>query len=295
MNMSEEQKAASNNLLVDYLNGRISRAQLFKAAGAGVALAAVPGVAAAAPNVGRGDAPGISFPFFPQVPTGSYTTEQIQDIFNVAITAEYLAVTVLTQALTTYAGQLQLNTLAKTLVQAIVVEEQVHLDFLAAAGAKPAATSFTIPPQIFASSGAFFTGGEALESLFVAAYMTAAREFAELGQPNLVKYAFQAGAVEAEHRALIRGVLFVGGAPTASPPNNKAFETDLLLYVRDAVPIVTALGLLGGSAPSVSYPGRDAALAAAGATAAGVIQKSPNNATSSVTFSGFSSLTGERS
>lgn len=124
--------------------------------------------------------------------------------------------------------------------------------------------------------------------------MTATREFAELGQPTLAKHAYQIGAVEAESRALFRASLDLHGVAGADPPGNKAFETDLLLYVRDALSVVTALGLIGGPFPPVPYPGRDAALAAAGPEADRVVQITPNNASSSFVFSGPASLTAER-
>jgi Ferritin-like domain len=267
--------------------------QLLKAAGAGVALAVVPGIADAAPNTGTGSAPGMSFPFFPQT-QGTYTTEQVQDILNYLVTVEHLGVTVVTLAVTTYASQLQLSPLAQTVLQSTVARDQAHLDFLASMGGHPLTTTFTIPPPLYASAIGLLRAAEAFEALETAAYMTAVREFAELGQPNLTKNAAQTMAVEGESRALVRTTLLSMGATDESPPGNKAFETDLLLYVRDEITLITNLGFIGGAAPPVPYPGRDAALAAAGAAGAAVIQRTPNNASSTFTFTGFPSITGER-
>jgi hypothetical protein len=137
----------------------------------------------------------------------------------------------------------------------------------------------------------FFSTIEAAEHIFVAAYMTATREFAELGQPLLAKYAYQIGGTEAEHRVLARAALALAGSTSHIPPNNKAYETDLFVYVRDAAAVLVQLGFIGGSGASASYPGRAAALTAAGPMATAVIQQSPNNATTSVTASG--DLTGQ--
>ncbi|MGH3282471.1 MAG: hypothetical protein ACRDNW_25510, partial [Trebonia sp.] len=67
------------------------------------------------------------------------------------------------------------------------------------------------------------------------------------------------------------------------PPDNKAFETDLFLYVRDAATVLGELGFLGTGAIKAPYPGSAAGLSAAGDMATAVIQQTPNNAISSVT------------
>lgn len=59
------------------------------------------------------------------------------------------------------------------------------------------------------------------------------------------------------------------------PPNNRAFETDIVYYLRDAVAIFQQRGFLGGSGQAVTYPGRDVALATAGAVGAAVTDKTP--------------------
>ena len=317
--MKEKDKAFQAESLQRYLNGRLSRAQLLKASVAGAALAALPGAAAAAGSP-TGSAPFFSAPFFPQVTSGTYTTEQIIDIIRVADTAEHLAVTLL-NAVVKAAPGLNLNPLLVSVLQAALAEEALHSQFLEAAastlGFTPSAIdqtvpgtnrpltltdSFTVPdPAILTDPKTLFATLEAAENLFVAAYMTATREFAEMGQPTLAKYAYQIGGVEAEHRTLARAAQAVIAPPAGVPPNNKAFETDLLLYVRDAVPILTNLGFIGGSGTAVSYPGRAVAYATAGMTpplsgsgGAAVIQRVPNNATSSVTVPPVSNLLNER-
>jgi hypothetical protein len=58
------------------------------------------------------------------------------------------------------------------------------------------------------------------------------------------------------------------------------------MCTSDALDLFTALGLIGGSGQSLTYPGRDAMLAAAGPMAGAVLQKTPNNASSTVTVAG---------
>lgn len=291
--VTKEEKAAGENLLRDFAQGRISRAQLLMGAGAGIALAAVPGIAAADSLTGTGYPPGKSYPFFPAV-KGTYTTEQVQTILNYLVTVEHLGVTVVTLAVTTYANQLQLSPLAQTVLQSTIARDQAHLEFLAAVGGVPLTTTFTVPPAIFGDAVGFLQAVEDFEALETGGYITAVREFAELGQPTLSKNAAQTAGIEGESRALVRATLLSMGVQSESPPGNKAFETDLLLYVRDEYALITNLGFIGGTSPPVQYPGRDAALAAAGAPGAAVIQLTPNNASSTFTFTGLPSISAER-
>lgn len=299
--MNNEEREYEEGKLRACLNGSISRSQLLRGAGIGLAAAAIPGSALAAATtpgttpapIGTGNPLSQSFNFFPAVTSGTYTTENIGDIFNVASTAEVLAVTLLTAAVNN-ATTIGLKGLILQTVQAALAEEQDHLDFLLAAGAKPLTMTFTVPdPKILTDYTTFFSTLEVAENLFVAAYMTATREFAELGQPTLAKYAYQIGGTEAEHRVLVRAALALNGNDH-TPPNNKGFETDLLLYVRDAATILTQLGFIGGKGTPATYPGRAAAITAMGPMMAGVIQNTPNNATSTVTVTGPGDLTGER-
>ncbi len=269
----------------DYLRRQVSRSQLLKAGAAGLALAAVPGVAAA------DSGPGTSYPFFPQV-AGTYTPESVATIFNTADTAEHLAITFLTAAIGN-AATIGLTGLILEIVQAALAEEIYHAQFLESVGARSATDSFTVPdPKMLSDYTTFFNTLEIAESVFIGAYMAAVREFAELGQPTLAKYAYQIGGIEAEHRSLARAALALKSNGSQDvPPNNKGFETDLFVYVADAATVLTGLGFLGGTGTAAAFPGYPAALAAAGSMASAVIQKAPNDATVSVTATG--NLTGE--
>ena len=135
---------------------------------------------------------------------------------------------------------------------------------------------------------------ELISTIFVGAYLAAGREFAELGQPLLAKYAFQMGAENAEHRALSRAMQALEGTSASIPPANKAFETDLFLYVRDAYAVLTTLGIFGGLPVKLQYPTKETVLAAAGPMASLVVQTLPNNASTSVTFVGPASILAPR-
>lgn len=299
--MNDDGKAKYQDSMMAYLKARVSRAQALRAAGIALAAAAIPRGAAADGSAGTGRAAYFEAPFFPQITSGTYTTETIQPIINVAVTAEHLAVTFLTRAITN-ADAIGLTSNPKDqpglflkVIQAQLAEELLHAQFLEALGAKPLTDTFTPDPASYSALIPFFKTVEIADTIFVSAYETANREFAELGQPTLAKYAYQIGAVEAEHRVFARTAQALSGVGTAVPPNNKAFETDLFLYVGDAAKTLAGLGVIGSpTRPQLTYPGADAALAAAGDMGRMVIQRSPNNATSSITPSPANVL-GERS
>jgi hypothetical protein len=380
--MTENQKSTIDGAASRWLNKKLNRSQILKAAGIGVAAAAVPRIVSAQ-SVSTTAATSISsvngatFPFFP-VTNSTYTTESMETILNVAQTMEYLAVTLVNAAVMN-AGAMGITGVSLQALQAALAEEAYHVEFLTSMGGTPMTTTFTVPDSAALSNAtAFFRTLEVLESIFVAAYMTATREFAELGQPLLTKFGYQTGAVEAEHRAVARTALALMGAttgagtatptatalptstPTAAatdtataiasgtaaatatavasalrahqttgaastptsaaaggatptgatpsgvgttpalspfsgvagsrapiiagpiPPDNKAFETDLFLYVADAASLLKGLGFIGGTGTSLTYPGEKTALANSGAAGAAVVQKLPNNATVSI-------------
>jgi len=298
--MNKDGEAKYDDGMKAYLTSRVSRAQALKAAGVAFAATAIPGAALADGNPGTGRAPYFEAPFFPQITSGTYTTETIQQIIDVAVTAEHLAVTFLTNAIKN-ADAIGLTNNPKDkpglflqVIQAQLLEELLHAQFLEAFGAKTITDTFTPDPAAYTGLVPFFKNVEVADTIFVAAYETANREFAEMGQPTLAKYAFQIGAVEAEHRVFARTAQALSGVATAIPPNNKAYETDLFLYVGDAARTLVGLGVIGHpTRPQLTYPGADAALAAAGDIGKLVIQRTPNNATTSITPS-VANVLGER-
>lgn len=288
--MDGQERVASDDTLMEYLQHRLSRAQLFKAGAFAGVIAGVPGLAVAQTTVSGGTGAPQSFPFFPQVP-GTYTTEGVTDILNTLVTISEFAATAFTVIIGNAAG-FGVSGLALSVAQAGAAQEQAHIDFLSSIGAVPLTSTFTLPTSL--TGLALLAASETSAGIQAALYVTAVREFAELGQPTLAKWAAQAGETEAEQRVLFRMLQALAGVSSAIPPNNKGFETDLFLYVRDAIGIYTALGFIGGIGTAFTYPGRAAVLAAAGPMATALVQRTPNNASSTVVLTGPTSLTGER-
>jgi hypothetical protein len=232
------------------------------------------------PAVGR-----LEFPFFPPV-QGTYTTESIQEILNSVVTTRYLVADAV-YFIITRTGP---SGPALTSLQIGLVRFQYEIDFLESLGAVPVTTTANLDPAVLKDPSLLPKAQLATSVVTMSMFITATREFAELGQPVLAKWMTQLAAREAESVASARAA-----AGNPSPPN--AFETDLFLYTRDGLDALRGLGLIGGKGPAVAYPGRDALLAATGPWASQLIQRVPNNAASSVTISGLgdiSSLLGER-
>lgn len=166
-------------------------------------------------------------------------TAAIQNILNIAVTAEMLGVTFYKRTLAN-ANNLDLGPNARRDIQAALLEEQLHQRFLMQQGAKPLTKMFSFPfgRNTFLDFNAFIKTQQLLESTFVAAYLAATKEFALLGRADLAQIASQIGGVEAEHRVIGR---VIGGMAAA---NNRAFEQVLLKNVADAPNVLKKAGFL---------------------------------------------------
>ena len=182
--------------------------------------------------------------------------ETVQQIIDIAATAEAFAVTALGGAIdNAMNGLLALNEEQIQTLQAARAAEQVHYEYLVAAGAVPLTLTFTIPdPAIVTDVPTFLTTLIALEEAFIAAYLAAAQEFAILGRADLARVALQIGAIEAEHRVGARFYAVQAGIITGTP-NDVAFEKALFSSVGEAAAALQALGFIGGDGPEITYPG----------------------------------------
>ncbi len=186
---------------------------------------------------------------------GALACESVQDIINIAVTAEAFAVTALGGALANAAnGTLALNAEQIQTLTAARAEEQAHYQYLIDAGAKPL-TTFTVPdPKIITDVPTFLRTLITLEEAFIAAYLAAAQEFAILGEARLAQVALQIGAVEVEHRAGVRFYAIQAGVLSGTP-NDVAFEKALFTSVGQAAAALQQLGFIGGSGDQITYPG----------------------------------------
>lgn len=182
--------------------------------------------------------------------------ETVQEIINIAATAEAFAVTALGGALASAEeGNLALTEDAVGTLTAARAAEQAHYDFLIESGAEPLTLTFTIPDEaILTDVSTFLTTLVSLEELFIAAYIAAAQVFAIRGESRLAQIALQVGAVEAEHRAGARFFAIEAGILSGTA-NDVAFEQALFTSVGEAAATLEELGIIGGSGTEVTYPG----------------------------------------
>jgi len=187
---------------------------------------------------------------------GTAGYETVQQIINIAATAEAFAVTALGGALANAAtGALALTALQRQTFTAARAEEQAHYAYLTGAGARPLTTTFTVPnPKIVTDVPTFLLIVIELEEAFIAAYLAGAQEFALLGQPRLAQLALQIGSVEAEHRAGARFFAVEAGLLSGTP-NDVAFEKALFTSVSGAADALKSLGFIGGRGAQITYPG----------------------------------------
>jgi hypothetical protein len=183
--------------------------------------------------------------------------ESIQDIIDIAATAEAFAVTALGGALESAAnGTLALSEEAIQSLQAARAAEQAHYEFLTDNGAEPLTTTFTIPDEtILTDPATFLTTLITLEEAFIAAYIAAAQQFVAQGEAKLAQVALQIGAVEAEHRAGVRFFAITEAGIIEGVPNDVAFERALFSSVAEAAATLEELGFIGGEGTEVEYPG----------------------------------------
>jgi hypothetical protein len=176
------------------------------------------------------------------------SSDTVQDILDIACTAEALAITFYYQALNHPTQLPDVNNAAnQNYFQAALTQELEHLEYLKSLGGAPLTRKFYFPENMFSDESVFFPTALLLEEYFISAYLAAAMDFSGVyssnitsPSPTLIGAAVQILGVECEHRALL------GVAANMNPPNNVIAETALLTSVSGAVAPLTPF-LSGGS------------------------------------------------
>lgn len=171
----------------------------------------------------------------------------VQQILNIAVTAERLAVTTYSNGLAN-ARKLGLKGDNLVYLKAALVEEQIHELFFESAGGKPLTSTFSYPhgQKTFTDLTTFIETQQQLEGVFDSAFLAAVKEFALMGQARLAQIVGQIATIEAEHRVLGRVIL------NLSPADNWAFTPVFLESVSDAPQAVAQAGYLSPK-PGNSY------------------------------------------
>jgi hypothetical protein len=175
-------------------------------------------------------------------------------VVTTAVTAEALAVTVLTAAVKTSPGT-KAAPFIPVLKSANYTEFR-HFEVLSSLGARPLTTKFWIPNAALGTKNInLFKTIEVAETLFVNAYLIGITTFAKAKQDKLARYAGEILGTEAEHRVLARyAESVVNGLEHV--PNNLGFETYRLKTMASIVGELEKAGFgLGkqGAAPGAFY------------------------------------------
>ncbi len=219
-----------------------------------------------------------------------------QSILNAAATAEALATVmyynIINATGSIYStGALAANAPDKAYLVAGYEEELNHYNFLVAAGAKPLASTFYFPTNMFVDPQTTMNTLVTLEDAFIAAYLIGVRDFTST---TLKVYAAQIMGVEAEHRTLARvltndlGLTAVSGlagseavtAPTGTA-NNLAFERTFSSALPNIAAVVTALGpfvtagATGYAATAYPFATASAGMPSAGQSAVTLAETTP--------------------
>lgn len=226
------QDGAMTNLLASF-SVRRSRRSLIKGTAIGVTgLAAVAGAAGLLlpRNAAHASAAGAA---------AEGAEASIQQIFDIAATAERLAVTTYTHGIAN-AEKLGLSGNNLLYLKAALVEEQIHELFFEAAGGKALTSTFSYPngEDTFDHLDLFIATQQQLEGVFDSAFLAAVKEFALMGQARLAQIAAQIACIESEHRVLGRDI---GGL---SPADNWAFTPIFVESVSDGPAALAAAGYL---------------------------------------------------
>jgi len=149
--------------------------------------------------------------------------ESMQQVLDMAATAEALAITFYYGAITTPGGFFsRLRGEQQGYLRVALDEERFHYTYLLGRGAQPLATAFYFAAGVFGFNGfaSFLDAMDAVETASIGLYLAAARRLGEHGETLLAEIVEQMLGVEAEHRAIGREL--AQNAPP--PPNNLCFE-----------------------------------------------------------------------
>lgn len=196
---------------------------------------------------------GIAVGGFKGIPALADSSESLQTIVNIALTAELLAVTTYSNAIANFSKLGLDDGMGVNLgyLTGALAAESDHVTILELLGAYPLATAFNYPSGMFTSGTTFANTLEALETAFVAAYLVAVKEAAAANRPDIAQLTARHASVEAEHRVNARNLV------NKIPSNNSSFESlDGFNSVSDAATALVNLGFVPSSGTGAyAYPG----------------------------------------
>ena len=251
-NTPDETRTSTTDATTTFLTS-LSRRRLLLGVAAGVAGTTAAGVAVAAflnPHAVHAEA----------ASGGSI----LKEYFSILATGEALFVTFYENGVAN-AEKLGVSGGALDALKAILVEEQIHLNFALSQGGVPATTHFSMPhgDETFEDRSVFLATQQLGEELTNGALLAWIKDTARLGYPRLAQIGGQLMQVEGGHRVVGRVLL------DADPWDNWAFGPVVLDSFLQVPAAVTAAGFLSPK------PGNDFAYHEVSASFPGVINTHP--------------------
>jgi hypothetical protein len=160
--------------------------------------------------------------------------ETVQDVINIAATAELFASTHYLRAINE-AKTVGLSEDEVLYLRAALEQEYFHYNFLVSLGAKALTDKFYFPAGTFGDKKTFATVTSIAEYVFIGAYIAAIHTFSVLGLHDNAAIAGQVLGTETQH------LLFLNQINGVKPANNQAIMAAPLKMVKDAVPVVSPL------------------------------------------------------
>jgi hypothetical protein len=164
---------------------------------------------------------------------------KLQQILDIAVTAEQLAVTTYSNGLA-HAWALGIKGDNLHYLHAALVEEQIHESFFESLGGEALTSTFSYPngAATFSNLATFIDTQQMLESSLDSAFLAGVIEAAQAGEFRLAQILAQIACIEAEHRVLGRTIIGY------QPADNYAYTPVLVKRVKDTPSVLMDAGYL---------------------------------------------------
>lgn len=162
-----------------------------------------------------------------------YNGSSVQSILNSLMTAKMAGVAFYNLAMN-HANMLGWNQDTQNHVQAILVEEQIHVFFLQAQGAKALTKKFSMPHSwnSVQDPNKFLSSQQMLEQIHIGSHLAAIKAFGQMCRGDLAQMTAQMMGVDSRHMTWGRSW---GGM---MPMTNIAFEEVVIVDVVEIVPVL---------------------------------------------------------
>jgi hypothetical protein len=231
----------STSQLQNMITAQRARRTVLKGAVAGIASLSALGTNAlvGSGNVFAHDKPHQDKPHQDKSHQNKSHQDKLQQILDIAVTAEQLAVTTYSNGLAN-AWALGIKGDNLHYLHAALVEEQIHELFFESLGGIALTSTFSYPngAATFSNLATFIDTQQMLEGSLDSAFLAGVIEAAQAGEFRLAQILAQIACIEAEHRVLGRTIMGY------QPADNYAYTPVLVKRVKDTPSVLLDAGYL---------------------------------------------------